>query len=341
MVRPMTGHEAVALSLVVPCYNEEEVLHETASRLAELLQELVVDGLVSADSRVVYVDDGSNDATWSIIEQLAAESGRIAGLKLSRNRGHQNALLAGLLTVPGDAVISLDADLQDDITVIPEMLERFREGSEVVYGVRRSRARDSWFKRSTARLFYRVMRWASPDMIADHADFRLLSRRAIEELRRFGEVNLYLRGMVPLIGLPSAIVTYDRQARSAGETKYPLRKMLAFAFDGISSFSAIPLRAITVIGLLTFLACVGISVWALSVRLFTDHAIPGWASTVLPIYALGAIQILCLGVVGEYLAKIYQEVKARPRFIVEKTVGLELGVDPLPFADRESTAHVV
>ncbi len=331
MVRLMKDQAPVDLSLVVPCFNEEEALPATAVRLEELLRELLVAGLVSMESQVIYVDDGSTDATWSLIEDLAVGSERIAGIKLSRNRGHQNALLAGLLTAPGEAVISLDADLQDDISVIPEMLQRFREGNEVVYGVRRSRSNDSWFKRTTARLFYRFMRRANRDMIAEHADFRLLSRRAIEELRRFGEVNLYLRGMVPLIGLPWATVPYDRQQRAAGRTKYPLRRMLTFAFDGISSFSAIPLRAITVAGLLTFLGCVGITLWALFVRLFTEQAIPGWASTVLPIYALGAIQILCLGVVGEYMAKIYQEVKARPRFVIETTVGRIDGE-----ADRQS-----
>lgn len=309
------------LSIVVPCYNEEDVLPSTASQLEGLLESLVSSGEVSPTSRVVYVDDGSSDSTWGLIENLAEEKDHVAGLKLSRNRGHQNALLAGLLTTPGDAVISLDADLQDDITVIPAMLEHFQAGNEVVYGVRSSRDKDSWFKRTTARLFYSVMRRTSPDMIVDHADFRLLSRRAIEELRRFGEVNLYLRGMVPLIGLPSEVVTYERQKRSAGKTKFPLRKMLAFAFDGISSFSAIPLRAITVIGFLTFLGCVAIALWALFIRFFTDRAIPGWASTVLPIYTFGAIQILCLGVVGEYMAKIYQEVKARPRFTIEKAIG--------------------
>jgi len=317
----MEEPEPMELSIVVPCYNEEDVLPSTASQLEGLLESLVSSGEVSPTSRVVYVDDGSSDSTWGLIENLAEEKDHVAGLKLSRNRGHQNALLAGLLTTPGDAVISLDADLQDDITVIPAMLEHFQAGNEVVYGVRSSRDKDSWFKRTTARLFYSVMRRTSPDMIVDHADFRLLSRRAIEELRRFGEVNLYLRGMVPLIGLPSEVVTYERQKRSAGKTKFPLRKMLAFAFDGISSFSAIPLRAITVIGFLTFLGCVAIALWALFIRFFTDRAIPGWASTVLPIYTFGAIQILCLGVVGEYMAKIYQEVKARPRFTIEKAIG--------------------
>jgi hypothetical protein len=207
------------------------------------------------------------------------------------------------------------------------MIDHLLVGVDVVYGVRASRGSDSLFKRMTAALFYKLARLANRDTITDHADFRLMSRRAIEALRGFGEVNLYLRGLVPLIGMPSAIVRYERQGRQAGETKYPLRKMLGFAFDGISSFSGLPLRAITVIGIVTFLGCVGITAWALIIRLFTERAIPGWASTVLPIYTLGAIQILCIGVLGEYMAKIYSEVKARPRFIIEKTVGDVAGGD--------------
>lgn len=311
------------LSLVVPCYNEEEVLPDTAARLEELMQGLVAKGQVDPSSRIVYVDDGSRDGTWKLIEGFVDRFPHSAGIKLSTNRGHQNAVLAGLLTVSGEAIISLDADLQDDIGVIEQMVNHCREGYDVVYGVRRTRSSDAWFKRTSARLFYRLIRRMSPHMIANHADFRLMSRAAIEELRRFGEVNLYLRGLVPLIGLPSKTITYDRKQRSAGRTKYPLGKMVAFAFDGVSSFSAAPLRAITVIGGLTFVACTGFTLWALTIRLFTDRAIPGWASTVLPIYTIGAIQILCLGVVGEYMAKIYQEVKARPRYIVEKTTGLD------------------
>ena len=307
------------LSIVVPCYNEQEVLPRTLARLLDLLRQLVDRQVVDPDSRVVFVDDGSRDATWTLIEQYSESHPAVHGLKLSRNYGHQNALLAGLLTVRGDAVITLDADLQDDPGAIEAMLEHHRRGADVVYGVRQSRASDSWFKRSSARLFYRLIRRGDSRMIADHADFRLMSRRAIEELRGFGEVNLYLRGIIPLIGLPSSTVTYDRQPRQGGKTKYPLRKMLAFAFDGLSSFSTLPLKVITGIGLTTFLGCMGITAWALFVRMFTDRAIPGWASTVLPIYTIGAIQILCMGLVGEYLAKIYTEVKSRPRFIVERT----------------------
>lgn len=309
------------ISIVVPCYNEEAVLPSTMETLEGFLQGLVQKGQVSTDSCLVFVDDGSRDRTWELVEAAAKESGQIEGIKLSRNRGHQNALLAGLLTVGGDAVVSIDADLQDDPSVIEKMIDLFDQGKEIVYGVRSSRRKDSWFKRTTARLFYWLAKWGNADTVADHADFRLMSRRAIEELRQFPEVNLYLRGMVTLIGFPTATVTYDRGEREGGETKYPLRKMVSFAFDGISSFSAWPLRAITLVGVLTFLGCLVITAWAIYIRFLTERAIPGWASTVLPIYAIGAIQILCIGVVGEYLAKVYGEVKGRPRFIIEKLTG--------------------
>ena len=309
------------ISIVVPCYNEEAVLPSTLETLEGLLRDLVEKGKVASDSCIVFVDDGSRDATWDLVEAASRTSEQIEGIKLSRNRGHQNALLAGLMTVGGEAVVSIDADLQDDPRVIETMIDLFVEGKEIVYGVRSSRETDTWFKRTTARLFYRLARWGNPDMVADHADFRLMSRRAIEELRRFPEVNLYLRGMVTLIGFPTATVTYDRGERRGGETKYPLRKMVSFAFDGISSFSAWPLRTITLVGALTFFGCLVITAWALYVRFFTERAIPGWASTVMPIYTIGAIQILCIGVVGQYLAKVYGEVKGRPRFIVERMTG--------------------
>lgn len=295
----------------------------TSESLCTLLEGLITKGKIDAESRIVFVDDGSRDRTWSMIEDMSRNIGRVTGIKLSRNRGHQNALWAGLMTANGDAIISIDADLQDDIGAIEEMVDRHLEGSDIVLGVRRSRPNDSWFKRSTARIFYKLMAWGNPDMVAQHGDFRLMSRRAVEELRRFREVNLYLRGQVTLIGLPTTSVSYDRSERQAGTTKFPLRKMLAFAFDGLSSFSVLPLRAITVTGLLTFLGCVLITGWALFIRFFTDRAIPGWASTVLPVYTLGAIQLLCIGVIGEYLAKIYSEVKSRPPFIIEKTTGLD------------------
>jgi glycosyltransferase involved in cell wall biosynthesis len=307
------------LTVVVPCFNEEAVLRRTAAELGAQLERLAAAGKIAPASRVVFVDDGSRDATWSTIEQLAGASPRFAGIRLSRNFGHQNALLAGLLSVEGDAIASLDADLQDDPAALEEMVDRRAEGFEVVLGVRRSRRRDSLPKRWTAGLFYRLSRWGNPDLIENHADYRLLSRRAVEELRRFGEVNLFLRGLVTLIGLPTAVVEYDRRARAAGETKYPLRRMIAFAADGISSFTVLPLQLITWVGFLTFLGAMATTGWALFVRLFTGRAIPGWASTVLPLYALGGVQILSVGVLGLYLAKVYGEVKQRPRYIVRET----------------------
>jgi polyisoprenyl-phosphate glycosyltransferase len=308
------------LGIVVPCFNEEEVLPETARRLTALLQGMMTDGRVAAGSQVVFIDDGSRDKTWEMIEALANSDTRVGGIKLSRNRGHQNALLAGLYTCEADVLLSVDADLQDDIQVIPEMVQAYARGAQVVYGVRNNRASDSFFKRATAHGFYRFISALGAESVYNHADFRLLSRRAVEALKSFREVNLFLRGMVPLIGFKSAIVYYTRSERFAGESKYPLRKMLALALDAVTSFSVAPLRFITGIGFLVFLLSVAMGLWTLWVRLFTDRAVPGWTSTLLPIYLLGGIQILCTGVLGEYLGKVYQETKARPRYIIEKHV---------------------
>ncbi|HEY0340025.1 MAG TPA: glycosyltransferase family 2 protein [Steroidobacteraceae bacterium] len=308
------------LGIVVPCFNEEEVLPETARRLTALLQRLTSEGRVAAGSQIVFVDDGSRDRTWEMIEGLAHSDARVGGIKLSRNRGHQNALLAGLYTCDADVLLSVDADLQDDIQVIPEMVQAYARGAQVVYGVRNNRASDGVFKRATAQTFYRLMSALGAESIYNHADFHLMSRRAIEALKSFREVNLFLRGMVPLIGLKSAIVYYTRSERFAGESKYPLRKMLALALDAVTSFSVAPLRLITGIGFLVFLLSGAMGLWTLWVRLFTDRAVPGWTSTLLPIYLLGGIQILCTGVLGEYLGKVYQETKARPRYIIEKHV---------------------
>lgn len=308
------------LGIVVPCFNEEEVLPETARRLTALLQQMMTDGHVAAGSQIVFVDDGSRDRTWEMIERLAQSDTRVGGIKLSRNRGHQNALLAGLYTCDADVLLSVDADLQDDIQVIPEMVHAYARGAQVVYGVRNNRASDGLFKRATAQTFYRLMSALGAESVYNHADFRLMSRRAIEALKTFREVNLFLRGMVPLIGFKSAIVYYTRSERFAGESKYPLRKMLALALDAVTSFSVAPLRFITAIGFLVFLLSVAMGLWTLWVKLFTDRAVPGWTSTLLPIYLLGGIQILCTGVLGEYLGKVYQETKARPRYIIEKHV---------------------
>jgi glycosyltransferase involved in cell wall biosynthesis len=304
------------LSVVVPCFDEEAVLERTAAELSACLERLVGTGKIAPDSQVLFVDDGSRDGTWALIERLARVSERFAGLRLSRNFGHQNALLAGVLTVDGDAVATLDADLQDDPAALEAMIDRFAAGFDVVLGVRRSRRRDGLFKRWSARAYYAIARWGNHDLVPDHADYRLLSRRAVEELRRFPESNLYLRGVVTLIGLPVATVEYERRERAAGETKYPLRKMLAFAFDGFASFTTLPLRLISWIGYLTFLIAAAIAGWALGIRILTDRAVPGWASTVAPLAALGGVQLLALGVIGQYLARIYGEVKRRPRYIV-------------------------
>ncbi len=308
------------LGIVVPCYNEEAVLPETARRLLALLSGMVSAGRIAAESKIFFVDDGSIDRTWAIIEALSRQHPNIAGIKLARNCGHQHALLAGLYTAEGDALVSIDADLQDDTRVIEQMVEDFRNGAHVVYGVRRRRDADSLFKRLTAKTFYRLMSLLGAESIYNHADYRLMSRRAIEELKQFKEVNLFLRGIVPLIGFKSSIAYYDRMERFAGESKYPFRKMVALAFDAITSFSVVPLRLITLIGFVVFLLTILIISWVLYVRIFTTQAVPGWASTVLPIYFVSGIQILCIGIIGEYLGKIYSEVKQRPRYIIEKLV---------------------
>ena len=308
------------LGIVVPCYNEEEVLPETSRRLIDLLSSLSAQGKITLDSCVYFVDDGSKDATWSVIESLSSRHSQIAGIKLSRNRGHQNALLAGLFTAEGDVVISVDADLQDDLDAIGEMLDRNREGAEVVYGVRKLRETDTFFKRISAESFYRLLALFGAEVVYNHADYRLMSRRALEGLMLYKEVNLFLRGIVPLIGYRSAIVYYDRHERFAGESKYPLKKMLGFAWEAITSFSIVPLRAITAIGFIVFLFSIAMVAWVLGVRLFTDQAVPGWASAVLPVYLLGGIQILCIGILGEYLGKTYSEIKERPRYLIEKII---------------------
>lgn len=311
---------APRLDIIVPCYNEEEVLPETARRLTALLEGLAAAERIGPGSRIVFVDDGSRDRTWELIEGLARDNLSVSGIKLSHNRGHQNALLAGLFTADGDVLISVDADLQDDIQVIPEMLDSYKRGAQVVFGVRNDRTTDSFFKRATAQGFYALMRSLGAESIPNHADFRLMSRRAIEALQSFREVNLFLRGIVPLIGFKSAVVYYSRSARFAGETKYPLRKMIALALEAITSFSVVPLRFITFIGFAVFAFSCLMAARTLWIRLLTTQAVPGWASTLLPIYFLGGVQLMCLGVVGEYLGKIYQEAKARPRYIIEKSI---------------------
>ncbi len=307
------------LAIVVPCYNEAEVLERTHAQLGELLARMAAEQQISPDSRVYYIDDGSQDGTWQLIERLAHQDPRVVGIKLSRNCGHQNALLAGLFQAEGDALISIDADLQDDIQAIPRMVKAHAAGHDVVYGVRDSRRADTPFKRHSAGAFYRFMHLMGVKVIDHHGDFRLLSRRAVEQLKDYREVNLFLRGIIPLLGFPSAEVHYDRRQREAGASKYPLRRMLSFATDGVTSFSMVPLRMIAVMGFGIFLITSLMSAWVLFQVLFSGDTVPGWASTVLPTYFLGGIQILCLGVIGEYLGKIYAEIKARPRYVVERT----------------------
>ena len=311
---------SVFLAIIVPCFNEEEVLAETNRRMLDLLTRMHAQNLIAANSGVHYVDDGSNDGTWALIESLARADVRIHGIKLSRNRGHQPALLAGLLTVDGDALVSIDADLQDDVSVIENMVREFIAGAEVVYGVRDSRRTDSRFKRSTALMYYDLLKKMGVDLVHNHADFRLLGRRAVEALRQYGEVNMFLRGIVPLIGYRAATVKYDRAERFAGVSKYPFRKMLAFAIEGVTSLSVVPLRLITLLGIIVSIFSFAMIVFIIYGTLVLKAAIPGWASSVVPIYFLGGIQLLSIGILGEYVAKIYLETKQRPRYFIEKTL---------------------
>ncbi|MBR0090633.1 MAG: glycosyltransferase family 2 protein [Lachnospiraceae bacterium] len=306
------------LFLVLPCYNEEEVLPETARRLKEKMSTLVQDGTIAENSRVLFVNDGSSDTTWEIISSLHEEDPLFQGLCLSRNRGHQNALLAGLMTVRelADVCISMDADLQDDIDAIDGMLEKYRGGADIVYGVRSDRKKDSFFKRFTARRFYKTMRSMGAETVYDHADFRLMSARALAALSEFGEVNLFLRGLVPLVGFRSEIVYYERGERFAGESKYPLGKMLHFATEGITSLSVKPIRLITRLGFLILLVAVAVAIYSL-VRYFAGQTVPGWTTIVLSIWGIGGLIMISLGVIGEYIGKIYLETKHRPRYVIE------------------------
>ncbi|MBA4686400.1 MAG: glycosyltransferase family 2 protein [Candidatus Galacturonibacter soehngenii] len=307
------------LYVVIPCYNEKEVLHETTKRLSEKMNTLIDNEIISVESKILYVNDGSKDNTWEIIEKLYEENPLIQGLNLARNRGHQNALLAGLMTAKehADMVISMDADLQDDINVVDEFVKKYYEGNDIVYGVRSARKTDTFFKKFTAQGFYKLMLMMGVDLVYNHADYRLMSKRSLENLEDFKEVNLFLRGIVPQIGYKSTIVEYERSERFAGESKYPLKKMLAFAMDGITSFSIKPIRMITTVGVLIFLASVIMGIWSI-VQHFRGATIAGWTSMMVSIWAIGGLQILAIGIVGEYIGKIYMETKGRPRFIIEK-----------------------
>lgn len=307
--------------LVIPCYNEQEVLPETGKRLYEKMNSLISAGTVSSDSRVVFVDDGSKDDTWSLIEQYHSESPMFRGIKLSRNRGHQNALLAGLMTVrnDADAVISMDADLQDDINAIDRFIEKFYDGCDIVYGVRSARKTDTAFKRMTAQGFYKVMDKLGAKVVYNHADYRLMSKRALEALSQFREVNLFLRGMVTLVGYKTGIVEYERAERFAGESKYPLKKMLSFAWDGITSFSVEPIKMIVGAGGFTVLASLVGFIWCI-VRAASGNPMQAVAPWTMSLWLLAGVLLLAVGIVGEYVGKIYGEVKDRPRFIIEKYI---------------------
>lgn len=317
------------LMVVIPCYNEEEVLPETSKRLVEKMSALVKKGYITPDSRVLLVNDGSRDRTWEMICQLHKENPLFEGVKLSRNRGHQNALLAGLMTARNrcDISISMDADLQDDMDAMDRFIEKYNEGCDVVYGVRNKRETDTFFKRETALMFYRLMKALGVDITYNHADYRLMSNRALCALAQFSEVNLFLRGLAPLVGFQSDVVTYDRSERFAGESKYPLKKMLAFAIDGITSFSVKPLRLITSVGLGIFVISLFMLLYTL-VSWITGKTVVGWTSTLASIWMIGGIQLLSLGIIGEYVGKIYNETKRRPRFIIDRYLNSE-GDDPV------------
>ncbi len=308
------------LYLVVPCYNEEEVLGESAGLLLKKLGEMTVENNISPESRILFVDDGSTDRTWEIIARLSEEHGEIEGIKLSHNQGHQNALFAGMMYAKNkcDCLISIDADLQDDIDVLWQFIEKYREGCQVVYGVRSERRTDSFFKRVTAQGFYRFMNAMGAQTVYNHADYRLMSRRALDALSEYREVNLFLRGVVPLVGMRSDCVYYARKERTAGETKYPLKKMINFALDGITSFSVKPIRLISVFGLVSSLLSVCGLLYAL-ISYFCGYTVPGWTAITCSIWLLGGIQLLSIGVLGEYIGKIFSEVKHRPRFFIEQT----------------------
>ena len=305
------------LYIVVPCYNEEAVLPETSRRLWEKLETLAAMGKISPQSRVLFVNDGSKDRTWEIIRALHEECPLFSGVDLTRNRGHQNALLAGLMTAKDrcDMAISMDADLQDDVDAVDAMVDKFQEGCDIVYGVRSSRAKDTFFKRFTAEGFYRLMSLMGAETVFNHADYRLMSRRALEGLSQFREVNLFLRGIVPMVGYPSAVVEYERGERFAGESKYPLKKMLSFAMEGITSLSTKPIRYITLLGFLIFLVSI-VMLATFIVKWALGMTVAGWASVICSVWAIGGLILLSLGVIGEYIGKIYLETKQRPRFLI-------------------------
>ncbi|WP_338333200.1 glycosyltransferase family 2 protein [Acetobacter sp. LMG 32666] len=318
-ISPQQRGNIPSLTIVVPCYNEEEVFSFCLSELKSLLENNIQAQKISAQSHILFVDDGSRDKTWSLIEQATQADNLVHGIKLSRNRGHQIALMAGLSCVDTDICVSIDADLQDDIGCIPQMVEKYMDGNDIVYGVRSDRSSDSFFKRWTANGFYKVMETMGIQQVANHADFRLLSRRALHSLLQFEEQNIYLRGMVPLLGYKTAQVFYARKERLAGESKYPFYKMLSLAIEGITSLTIKPLRFISILGAITCIFSIFISILVVIQR-FNGYAFPGWASVEISIFFLGGVQLLCLGVIGEYIGKIYMETKHRPKFFIQEKI---------------------
>lgn len=309
------------LYLVIPCYNEEEVLEETSKRLLIKMNTLIENNRISENSKIVFIDDGSKDKTWKIIEKLHKENNVFSGVKLSTNKGHQNALMAGLIIAKenADIIISLDADLQDDIDVIDDFIQEYYNGNEIVYGIRSLRKKDTFFKRNTALAFYKLMEKMGVNIVYNHADYRLMSKRAVCELENFKEVNLFLRGIIPLIGFKTAVVEYERHERFAGESKYPFKKMLDFALDGITSFSVKPIRMIFSLGILIVLLSIFVLIYAIVLKIMNIN-VDGWTFIICSIWLLGGIQMLSLGIIGEYIGKMYLEVKSRPRYIIEKTL---------------------
>jgi glycosyltransferase involved in cell wall biosynthesis len=313
----------IRLAVVVPCFNEEEVLAPTVRTLLDVLAEMEKAGDIGNDAALLLVDDGSTDATWRIIETLAKENPAVRGIKLARNFGHQSAILAGISSCDADAVVTIDADLQDPPQVIGDMVRAYRKGAEIVLGVRNDRRTDTFFKRATAQIYYRFLRLMGADMVFNHADFRLLGRNAVAAVQSFGETQLFLRGVIRLVGFRQEIVHYRRNERYAGKTKYNFARMLALALDGVTSFTAFPLRLITMLGFIVSLLAFLAGIWALTSWLIFANTIQGWTSVVLPMYFLGGIQLLSIGIIGEYLGKNYLESKHRPRFIIEKSTSMK------------------
>lgn len=309
------------LYVVIPCYNEEEVLPETTKRMKEKLTNLIKNKTISSKSKVMYVNDGSKDKTWEIIKDINKKEPLFTGVTLSRNRGHQNALLGGLMTAKeyADVVISMDADLQDDINAIDEMLKKYKDGCDIVYGVRSARKTDTWFKRVTAEGFYKFMKVLGVDVVYNHADYRLTTKRVLNEFENFKEVNLFLRGMFPLVGYKSDVVYYERNERFAGESKYPLKKMLNFAWDGITSFSVKPLRMICSVGIIILFISIAIMIYSL-IRKLTGNTVDGWTFLSISIWFIGGLQMTSIGIIGEYIGKMYNETKQRPRFIISENL---------------------